>query len=1725
MNDDERLPERAPTTDAQPDAALGTGSEPADATRIARGPRRTVPSSADLTRILRRPAVVFPVAAMVVVLVAGLFAWGSAQRDNPGLAAASGWPVPSAPAPTDPWASLEPGASFEPLPGSSVAPAAVLTARGARGAVVPLDTGFRLASVDGSPASALAARLTVEPAFAYAVAADAADRSATITPKAPLRPGTVYRFSLAGPTGEILDTWAFQSKQPLRIVGTLPEQQGIDVPIDTGIEVIFDQDGVTDAGSHFSIDPPVKGRFEQHGRVLAFIPERPLAHATIYTVTVSRGVSVPATGEATASDTVFAFETAAKGSGDTQPATFEFPDDVNESPTGERPTLGLWSFGDFEAKPPKTTRIDVYRLAGLDAAIAAFRTLRSRPTWSRWSTDGLIDVSRLTRTVGFEATLNSHRGALWFRLPDRLRAGWFVVQQSGGTRPAQTILQVSDVAGYLAVSDTKTLVWANDVATGDPLVGAAVMSEGVRIARTDAQGLALGATPEALLGDKPSSCAKPCDPVVVIRTVDGRQLFLPAAVGRDKFDGYGSWFDGDTGYWTIFHTDRSHYRRGDAINLWGVIRDRDTGRAPATVVARLFAEGGGVDESTRPSVGQVDLRPDPAGAFSGTLRLGSVPEGSYTLALSIGARVVRTVSVVVGPIAKPAYRLEVTTGRRVYVAGDRIRISAAATFYEGTPVPGVPLQLDGLSEATITTGPDGTATLRTTATAEDGFEDPDWNYVRAAPARAEEGEIAGDSREVIIFPSLWTISAEGVIRSGRVVATGGVHTVAVDRLEAEIASGSSFWELDPRGAAVRGAVVTVAFTELIPVRRQVGTKYDFIEKKVVPLYDTDITERAAGTVRVRTAADGSWTANIPAGAADHDYRIVATVGDPDGRLARRTAAADRNPWIEADYSWASLLPTDPARDPSLGFGVGERIDLTMTDPQLAQRAGDGTRYLFFTAQRGIRVAKVQDSRRFVATYARSAVPNVSIAGLRFNGRGYSGTAWFEARFRAADRRLDVDLSVAETRYAPGETVTVSVRTRDAAGQPAPATVILRAIDEKLYTIGAAEIDDPLNELYAGVSSGVGSTYESHRNPRGQPEGGDTTGGGGDERDDFRDSLLFRAVTTNAAGRASVSFKLSDDLTSWRVTGSAISTRLEAGIGAVVVPVGLPFFVDASIAPEYLTTDRPSIAIRTYGSALAAGASVTVTVTSKTLGFDRGPIRTTAFATDTVALPALRAGTHTVTITATTGIGASARTDRLTRTFAVVDTRLTRLQAAYVELPATTFRGGPDLTHVVISDAGGGRYLELLNELAGDGGSARADRALAADLASALLVARFGPDAGNPDVQPFPADRYAGPDGGLGLLPYASSDIELSAWAALAGSDRLNPAALGSYFRGIEADRNETRERRILALAGLAGLGEPVLPSIVRAGADPDLTIRERLMVGLGAATLGDAGTARAILAALVAKHGERLGREARLRVGTSATDITEGTALAAVLAASVGDPLGPDLWAYVEANRATYRLEVLTAVAYTAKALERLPVTTLRFAYTIDGVRRVADVPIGEAFEMTLTASQLGSLAIQPLAGTMGVATTWREPVGASAFQPDPDVTMTREVRPSGAIANSDLVVVDLIVTFGPQAAGGCHEVTELVPSGLTPVGAGAHWPGDDGEDGPPDSGVISPYEQTGSRVSFCVEPSQTRRSFTLRYVARVVTPGIYAWEPAVALARNRTDVATLTPATTLTIR
>ena len=126
----------------------------------------------------------------------------------------------------------------------------------------------------------LAALIEINPPLAITTQRGPDAATIVLRPTTTLEPGSAYRFVLRRADGAVAASWAFQAKQPLNVVTTLPRNQATGVPVDTGIEIGFDQDGVTGASEHVSVRPAVAGRFEQHGRTLAFVPSRSLATGT-----------------------------------------------------------------------------------------------------------------------------------------------------------------------------------------------------------------------------------------------------------------------------------------------------------------------------------------------------------------------------------------------------------------------------------------------------------------------------------------------------------------------------------------------------------------------------------------------------------------------------------------------------------------------------------------------------------------------------------------------------------------------------------------------------------------------------------------------------------------------------------------------------------------------------------------------------------------------------------------------------------------------------------------------------------------------------------------------------------------------------------------------------------------------------------------------------------------------------------------------------------------------------------------------------------------------------------------------------------------------------------------------------------------------------------------------------------------------------------------------------
>jgi len=247
------------------------------------------------------------------------------------------------------------------------------------------------------------------------------------------------------------------------------------------------------------------------------------------------------------------------------------------------------------------------------------------------------------------------------------------------------------------------------------------------------------------------------------------------------------------------------------------------------------------------------------------------------------------------------------------------------------------------------------------------------------------------------------------------------------------------------------------------------------------------------------------------------------------------------------------------------------------------------------------------------------LPNVFVGVMLVQGRigqdKYSETgediAKPEAKFgyttlsvSPAGRHLKVNVTTDKTNYRPRARVSVTVRTLNESGEPAPAEVTVYTVDEGVLSLTGYGTPDPYHDFYGPRALQV-DTADSRSHILGQRsygEKGENRGGGGGgkpglEGIDLRSRFVPTAywnptVKTNAQGLAQVSFELPDNLSRFRVMAVA-SAGKRFGAGESQLTVAKPLLLRPSL-PRFARvgdTFQGGVVIHNYSTQVATGTLV------------------------------------------------------------------------------------------------------------------------------------------------------------------------------------------------------------------------------------------------------------------------------------------------------------------------------------------------------------------------------------------------------------------------------------------------------------------------------------------------------------------------------------------------------
>lgn len=1628
--------------------------------------------------------------------------------------------------PRDFWSGLFRRSSLDPFI-TQEAKAAIVTFKATKSDALGVDaaTTFTLKAEEGSmTADDVKNNFTFTPDVAFRVD-EKGNNTFEIVPEKALAEKTVYTASYegiaktdSGANEPRTYSWAYQVKNDFKLIGTLPRHRATSVAPETGIEVTFSASGVSakDFEKKLQIVPKTDGKIEVHNRTLVFVPAKKLKEKSVYTVTLEKGLAPEGVSDGLTEDVVFQFEVAGKTNDRDQGYSRIVPRNVFESIRPNEPIVfAEYSFPSTynesnNSHTPKNYEFTVYQYKDMSTFLAALEAYQKKVvSWSMYANEGTFyPTDGLTKVGTFKTKAENGIITLGTSFPE----GFYLADSSSNGTRSQIPFLASPVGAYAMTTQTDTLVWVNDLASGTPVSGASVALRNSTVtAQTNEEGIATFTTPDEILqnasGVKFATIhANDKDTVIIAKGTSyyGFGPYLPMYAESLRLT-----YAADN-YWSYLSTDRALYLPNDTIKFWGVLKHRNNPKTSEKVTINLVStnyEGRYSAEVLK----TLEVSTTPTGTYIGSIDLKNVSTVGYPeIVVSVGSEWVTTKTVSVETYKKPPYQITVKPDRYAVFAGDTANIGVTTTFFDGTPVSNVGLRFEqnyGASKPDLTTDADGRATyIKTFERMGDYMSVSDASIV---PFEQYEGDIRGSS-QVMVYPARFQIDSAGTVEGTNATVTGTVRNIHPERADpiAEDPLGNVIGEGRPNQTIEGKLYATV--NEAIPE----GTYYDFLAKKVVERFRYESHEELRDTFTVTTDRNGTFTKAVT---VDPKllHHIEFSGSDEKGDVARSTAYL----WSRTDYYNSNTFGNNSgAPDLSLVdlnavnnqtstvYVPGDIVKLQVNRGNAPVPKELMKKVLFITSQRGLRNYSIENSSAHEFTFSNDDVPMVYTRAVLFTGTGFFELFGPTVVFDKTSRALTIEIAPDRTTYGPGDTATIKVRITDKDGNGQRARVNLSAIDEAIVALQGQRFDDPLSSLYRWISDGILSTYSSHKEALAADVGAERGGGGGD-RVNFKDTAFYTEIETDASGNGTVSYQLPDNLTSWRITAQAVTDSLKAGIKDRVVSVQKPLFAVTSFADRVLSRDTQKLSVTAYGSAVSAGDPVDFTFSVVGMPGTEATVRGKAFESTSIDLPKLDDGDYQVRV----GVAAKGQSDAVVEPLHVLGSNLVQraVKTALLEKGETPVFAPNGRTQLRIGDADRNLAYELLWGLLWNPYS-RLDDTIAARIASDTLETEFRERpwtaAGDPMV--FMTAK------GLALYAVGSEDLEYGALAAADPAFVENSSKLVTWFRSTVDDPKSNTEQVAYALYGLAQLKEPVLNEITTLLRVDTLPDRERLTLALALEALGAREEARPVARYLLDHYSETQSPYVRLTLGSTNDEKIVNTARFAILAAGLNLEERYGLLRYSAANPPKDTSTNLEQALAVVRMLKGASTGTVSVSYTLNGKSETKELGKKDALALSVSSDEAKTFSIASHTGNVSVVSTYSEPFDATKAVRDENLAITRSYSVNGAsttkFKKGDLVKIEFTWSKKSGALGKQFGVVDLLPAGLRVVSN--PWLFDQSDRS------YYPYGIEYNRVKFYAGKP------TFHYYARAVISGTVIAEPATIQAFDAPSNVQYSRETTITV-
>ncbi|MFA6528151.1 MAG: polymorphic toxin-type HINT domain-containing protein [Candidatus Gracilibacteria bacterium] len=1744
------------------------------------------------------------------------------------------------------------------------------------------ESGFILESKGTVDAGEVQDALVITPETAVDVE-QISDTSVQITPVEPLQEGEVYSVQLDAQNMESSPykteySWAYQVSENLSITGTLPSNQSTQVPMDAGIEINFNYNGMkaSDFANYYTIEPTTNGGWDVKDKTAVFVPADPLTESVIYTVTIKAGLPLNGSEKTLAEDYTFQFETSGESRAD---SSVSFASDFYNATPGADIVMQAyyysWWYDDtatVEENPMVSLKVYAYE-SGDDFADALQAKQDNTVNWSYYYNSYIAPVDGLDLIIDApETPLNKSYYDYAVVLPQTLDTGYYLVKMSKDGTEKEAFLQVSNLATYVSLSSNKSLIWVNDISTGLPISDAEVEISGVDSANTNSQGVAEfdKIFPEI---ETYSDSEENTKGLISVTSGDSN-VYYP-------YDYWNNYSNND--YWQFFETERDTYHPTDKIYYWGFLKGRtDSVSGDAQLIitnntwiwdAKYLAENDSIFYSE-------DIQVEDGGVFKGDVDIEKLAPGWYALEIVQDEKVISTAGFSVQDFVKPAYDITVTPEKTFLFSGESTNIDVAASFFEGTPVSNLELNAyySNKGENTITTDDGGETSINYIAGDNKSCEvfsycdlfSPD--YISINPVNEEEASIYGEAK-VTTINSL--VGAQEVSVNYDENLTLQTKFVDIDKVSENTGWISSWGDVYGEVAPNTKVVVTVLKKQ--QVKTEIGQYYDYINKITKTEYEYSEVDVSTDTLTLYTDVDGNLDYDLGLD-SEYIYNIDVAIYDANGNYYREEKyvyPTTYGYYYDSGYNYYSFDGVEEMYDE----GSDVSVSVISNDPAFVSPSDGSYKYIYLQSKDGTNDYEVSDNPNYSFEFTNEMVPNMTIAGIIFDGETYSDISPSYINYNYENKRLTVEISPDKDVYEPGAEVTLNIKTSD------EASVNLYLVDEAYYSLFAESVTDPLTQLYSPITDGIlyrfastedavqdtggkggcfkagtpilmsdgsykniedieiGDKISTRENPltnnlvsgnvvktyehyvgeyllvngtlgvtgehimfiNGQwnlaselklgdvlidKDGNEVPvesiekisepsfvynfeveeyhtyfandiyvhNDKGGTREVLKDTALFDVVDTDSSGNTSITFTLPDNITSWRVVASAINgDKLEAGLGTTNIDSTRPVIVLPVISSEYLVGDKPSIPVRAYGDYLTTDSAITFGMDSSDLGYEQTQDGS-AYQNVYFDFDGLTAGKKEITTWAETDGGNEG--DSLMLTTNVVSSHFAINKVWNSVLSEGIDLQGSDEERTELTFVNGevGAFYDVLISSSYNDGD-RADQMATKYVSQKLLNEYFDSEFADWEFPTFnyQSTVYYGEDGGIALLTYDSSRLELSAKLAALDSSLWSEKDLISYFESylLTAEQLQakgynvvhtdyTLTEKIMAIYGLAAMDENYLTELNYLVTSNEMTLEDKIYAALAYLQFGAKNQAQDLYLDIIQNYSEVDSDYIKITEdGASLDSELSWTALAAVMAAEIGDDNIDGLWKFVIDNdvggMSRSELVDVEKLLYAKGLLDMGADAEVSFKLNGEKITLKGN----DVYTVSMLPEELSGAKFSSITGDVNVITNYEEIVDPSTLETDSSLSITRKYFVDGNETNilkaGDLVEIQLTATV-PGDVEGIYSIIDYLPSGLRlSTNGGGYFHFDQGQavsfafgynpfepedyaewelctdnpDGSTTCSYYSTYDEYLAAGGEAMDVSSTPYTEIITYTARVINKGVFIAEPAVIQDAQNTSV------------